>query len=182
MNESFQAVFSNEPEQCIDGLVFSRFYDLHGNLGNVKQKPNHLSSYQPAILVYLLINTGQNSKDVGVSCPNIIIFYNNGMDGVDIMDQKTASFRLDHNSKYHFYLSIFFDLVDVTHVNSHIVYMKLGDNISILNFKIVIAKALISRYSNCNRSFSTTRRSKQKSHKPSMNKEEATQLNSSRGK
>ena len=104
------------------------------------------------------------------------------MDGVCIMDQKTASYRLDHKSKYHFYLSIFFDLVDVTHVNSHIVYMKLGDNISILNFKIVIAKALISRYSNCNRSFSTTRPSKQKSHEPSMNREETTQMNSSRGK
>ena len=36
----------------------------------------------------------------------------------------------------------------VTHVNSHIVYMKLGDDISLLNFKIVVAKTLIGKYSN----------------------------------
>ena len=53
---------------------------------------------------------------------------------------------------------MFFDLMDVIYANSHIVYMKLGDNISLL--KIVVAKALIGRYSDRNRSFSTTRPSK----------------------
>ena len=43
---------------------------------------------------------------------------------------------------------MFFDLMYVTHVNSHIVYMKLGDDISLLNFKIVVAKTLIGKYSN----------------------------------
>ena len=56
LNQSFQAVFSNGPEQCIDEYM--------------------------------------NSKYVSVSCPNIIKFYNNGIDGVDIMDQKTATYRL----------------------------------------------------------------------------------------
>ena len=84
------------------------------------------------------------------------------------MDQKTTAYRLDRKSKYRFYLSMFFDLMDVTHVNSHIVYMTLGDDISLLNFKIVVAKALIGRYSNRNRSFSTTKPSKRKSYEPSM--------------
>ena len=83
--------------------------------------------------------------NVPVSCPNIIKFCNNGMYGVDIMDKKTAAYRLDRKSKYRFYLSTFFDLMDVKHVNSHIVYMKLGDDILLLNFKIVVAKALIGR-------------------------------------
>ena len=65
------------------------------------------------------------------------------MDGVDIMDQKTAAYRIDCKSKYRFYLSMFVDFMDVTHVNSHITYMKLVDDISLLNFKIVVAKALI---------------------------------------
>ena len=43
---------------------------------------------------------------------------------------------------------MFFDLKDVTHVNSHIVYMKLGHDISMLNYKIVVAKYLIGRHSN----------------------------------
>ena len=79
------------------------------------------------------------------------------MDGVDIMDQKTAAYRIDCKSKYRFYLSMLFDLMDVTQVNSHIVYMKIGDDTSLLNFKNTVAKALIDRYSNRNRLFSTSR-------------------------
>ena len=113
----------------------------------------------------------QNSKKVPASCLNIITFYNNGMDGVDIMDQKTAAYKLDRKSKHCFYLSMLFDPMDVTHVNSHTVCMKLGDDILLLNFKIVLAKSLIPRYSNHNRSFSSTRPSNRKSHKPSMTRE-----------
>ena len=36
------------------------------------------------------------------------------MDRVDIMDKKTAAYRLDLKSKYRFYWSIFFDLMDVS--------------------------------------------------------------------
>ena len=60
-----------------------------------------------------------------VSCPDIKL-YNNGMSVADIMDQKTAAYRLACKSKYCFYLRMFFDLIDVSHVNSHIVDMKVG--------------------------------------------------------
>ena len=82
------------------------------------------------------------------------------MSDVDIMDQKTAAYRLDRKSKYRFYMRMVFDPIDVTHVNSQIVYIKLDDDISLLNFKIAVAKALIGRYSNRKRSFSTSRPSK----------------------
>ena len=39
-------------------------------------------------------------------------FYNNDINGVDIMDQKPAACRLDRKSKYCFYFSMFFDLMD----------------------------------------------------------------------
>ena len=99
----------------------------------------------------------------------MIRFNNNDVHGVDIMDQKAAAYRLDSKFKYHFYFSMFFDLMDVSYVNSYIVYMKLGDDISLLNFKIVVAQPLVSRYSN--RLFSTTRPSRRKSHEPSMTRE-----------
>ena len=74
------------------------------------------------------------------SCPNIMKLYSNGIGGVDIMDK----------SKYHFYVSFFFfDLIDIALVNSHIVYTKLGNDISLLNFKIGVAKPFIERYRNC---------------------------------
>ena len=61
------------------------------------------------------------------SYPNIIKRYNDGMGGVDTMDEETADFRLDRKIKYHFYLRMFFDLIDVTFVNIYTVYRKLGN-------------------------------------------------------
>ena len=35
------------------------------------------------------------------------------MDEVDLMDQRTAAYRLDRKSSVRFYLRIFFDLLDI---------------------------------------------------------------------
>ena len=59
------------------------------------------------------------------------------------MNLKTAAYRLGRKSKYHFYLRMFFDLIDVTHV-----YMKLGDHISLRALEIVVANTLMGRYNN----------------------------------
>ena len=50
---------------------------------------------------------------------------------------------------------MFFDLMDVTHVNSHTVYMELGGDILLPEFQNCCSKSLIGTYSNCNRSLST---------------------------
>ena len=111
-----------------------------------------------------------------VSCPNIIKFYNNSMDVVDIMDKKPAAYRLHRKSRYRFYLRMFFDLADVPLVNSHIVYTKLGNDISLLNFKIVVEKALIGRYSHCKKLSPTSILDKRKSHEPSMPRKVPTHM------
>ena len=82
-----------------------------------------------------------------VPCPNVIKMYNGNTGGVDVIDQKTASYRLDHKSKFRFYLRMFFDIINISIVNIHIVYMKLGNSIPLLGFKTVVAKSLIGRYS-----------------------------------
>ena len=99
----------------------------------------------------IMRRTKGSATKTRVSCPNIIKFYKNVMGGVEILQTH-----------------LFFDLIDVALVNSHIVYTKLGNDISLLNFKIVEAKALVGRYSNCKRLFNTSRSSKQKSHEPSI--------------
>ena len=58
--------------------------------------------------------------------------------------------------------------MDVTYVNSDIVFIKIGDDMLLLNFKTVVAQTAIGRCSNGNRLFSTAKASKYKSHKPSM--------------
>ena len=57
-----------------------------------------------------------------VSCPNVIKMYNSSMGDVDVIDQKAAAYRLDCKNKLIFYLRMFFDLIDIAIVNSHIVY------------------------------------------------------------
>ena len=82
-----------------------------------------------------------------VSCSNTINLYNNRM---------------------------LFYLIEVALVNIHTVYTKLGNDsndISLLNFKTAVAKNLIGRYSNREKSFPSSRPSKQISHELSMPRE-----------
>ena len=50
-----------------------------------------------------------------------------------------------------------FDLIHAVLANSHIAYAKLGNDTSLLNIKIVVAKTYIGRYSNCKKLFPTSR-------------------------
>ena len=88
-----------------------------------------------------------------VSCPNIIKIYNESMGGVDVIHQKTAAYQLDRKSRFRFYLRIFSSLIGITIVNSRIVYTKVGNSISLLDFKIVVVKSSLGRYINQQRSF-----------------------------
>ena len=66
--------------------------------------------------------------------------------------------HIDRKSKCRFYFRMFFDLIDIAIVNSHILYTKLGYSIFLLDFKIVVAKSLIGRQ----RSFPLSRTSNRK--------------------
>ena len=66
------------------------------------------------------------------------------MGTIDLMDQRIASYQLDRKSSVPFDLRIFFDLLDITCVNSFLVYnMKHPKQLTLLDYKIVIAKNLI---------------------------------------
>ena len=80
-------------------------------------------------------------------------FYNKDMRSVDLTDQKTVAYRLDRRSSRRFYFRIFFDLMGMALLNSHIVYQQLNSNLNLLDFKVIIAKSLIVKYSNRQRAF-----------------------------
>ena len=60
------------------------------------------------------------------------------MGGVDLLDQKTAAYKLDRKSSGgRYYLRLFFDLMDISVVNSHIIYKELNPKgMELLDFKI----------------------------------------------
>ena len=120
--------------------------------------------------------TKGSATETPVSCPNKIKMYNASMGGANFINQKTAAYQLDRKSKFWFYLRMFFDLIDIAIVNSYIGYTKLGNSISLLDFKIAVAKSLIGRYSNRQRSFPLSRTSKRKALEWSLLMEIPTHL------
>ena len=64
---------------------------------------------------------GSTAK-VSVSCPDVIKLYNKGIDGVDLVDQRTAAYHLDRKSSIRFYLRIFYDLINIACANSYTAY------------------------------------------------------------
>ena len=101
---------------------------------------------------------GSSSK-TSITFPSHVKFYHKGMGGVNLMNQKTAAYQIDCRSKCVFYLRIFFDLMDVALVSSH-VYEKLNYNFKLLDFKTVIANSRIGKYSYRQRAFPQSRPTK----------------------
>ena len=90
---------------------------------------------------------GQSAK-IPVPCPEIIKDYNSGMGGVDLLDQKTAAYKLDHKSSGgRYYLRLFFDFMDISVVTSHVIDKELNPKgMELLDFKVVLAKSLVGTY------------------------------------
>ena len=87
-----------------------------------------------------------------------------------------AVYWLDRKNKFRFYLRIFFDLINIAIVNSHILYTKLDNSVFLLDFEIVVAKSFIGRYNNRQRSFPLSRTSKRKALESSLPKEIPTHM------
>ena len=74
------------------------------------------------------------------------------MSGVDLIDQTASADRLDRKLTTRFYLHIHFDLIDVACANSYIVYNMIHPNdLTLLNFKTIVSKYLIGRYTSQDR-------------------------------
>ena len=98
-----------------------------------------------------------------IPCPTVVKLCNNGMGGIDLMDQQTAAYQLDRKSSVRFCLRIFFDLLDIACVNSFLVYnMKHPKQLILLDYKIVIAKNLIRWHQSRQGDVSLSRPSKRK--------------------
>ena len=105
----------------------------------------------------------KGSKDkVKVTCPTVVHEYNQFMGVVNLSDQMKFIYEVDHRSKFHFYLRVFFDFLDVTVVNSNIVYNKIVSTSSMtsLDFRYSIAENIIWKFSGRKRAVPLSRPSK----------------------
>ena len=72
------------------------------------------------------------------------------MKGVDLSDQMKVSYQVDRRSKFHFYLIVFFDFLDISAVNSKIIYDKMDFTVSMsaMDFRFSLAHSMIGKFSN----------------------------------
>ena len=105
---------------------------------------------------------GSKTKS-SVPFSKVVKLYNSDMGEVYLMYQRTAAYHLDRKSSVRFYLRIFFDLMDITCVNSYLIYnMKHPNKLSLLYYKILVAKSQIQYHQGQKRAVPMSRPSKRK--------------------
>ena len=81
----------------------------------------------------------------------------------------TAPYHLDRKSSVSFYLRIFFDLMDIACVNSYLIYnMNHPNKLSLLDYKVLVAKNLIQYHQGRDRAVPMSRRSKRNNQPESI--------------
>ena len=101
-------------------MIAVKWFDNRGvtMVGTCLEEPNKVSTVKRRV-------KGQSAK-ISVPCSEIIKYYNFGMGGVDLLDQKTAAYKLDRKlSGGRYYLRLLFDLMDISVINSHAIYKVL---------------------------------------------------------
>ena len=84
------------------------------------------------------------------------------MEGVDLCNQMKVSYEDDRRKKVRFYPQVVFDFLDISVVNSKIVYDKIQSTTatSSMDFRLSLARLMIGTFSNTKRAIPTSRPSK----------------------
>ena len=138
--------------QYANNMVAVKWFDNRGvtMVGTCNEECDKISTVSRRV-------KGQSAK-IPVSCPEIIKDYNSGMGGVYLLDQKAAAYKLDPKcSGGSYYLRLLFDLMDISVVNSLIIFKKLNPKgMELLYFKIALAKSLVGTYNSRSRNTPAT--------------------------
>ena len=86
-----------------------------------------------------------SKKGIARDKPKAVIDYNANMGGVDLSDSMLCHYSTARNRMKKFYLKIFRHLLDITVLNSFVIYHKMGGKMSRLNFIILLGETLISK-------------------------------------
>ena len=89
--------------------------------------------------------------------------------GLQFLVLRSVACCLNRKSSVRFYLRIFFDLMDIACVNSYLIYnMKHPNKLSLLDYKIIVAKNLIQYHQGWKRAVPMSRLCKRKNQPESI--------------
>lgn len=88
-------------------------------------------------------------KNITLQCPNAIKQYNKHMGGVDLVDSFIGRYRIKMKSKK-WYMRIFYHLLDVTIINSWLLYKRVLENkkekpVNLYDFRVELAETLCKK-------------------------------------
>jgi len=78
-----------------------------------------------------------------VPCPTLVFDYNKGMGGVDLADRYRALYCVDRKSRKWWH-RLFFGMLDVAFVNAYVIYCKLFEKVSVLEFRRNVSMGLLT--------------------------------------
>ncbi|GFW33505.1 piggyBac transposable element-derived protein 4 [Trichonephila clavipes] len=100
-----------------------------------------------------LISTIHNSEMIAVRSsreeklkPKIVVDYNDTMGDVDRADQNLASYAIPRKYGKKYYRKIFFHIFDQCIWNSYVLYKKIGDSKSQLQFRLDLVNEMVIKY------------------------------------
>ena len=129
------------------GLVLTKWYD--------NKCVQMCSTYSDPTSVGVVRRWNRKDKKyIEISCPEVIMEYNQSMGGVDLSDMLIALYRTNFKTK-RWYLKVLFHCVDIAKVNAWLLYRRYctqlkvakKQQLSLLKFTIAIASGLV----NCRR-------------------------------
>ncbi|XP_023230290.1 piggyBac transposable element-derived protein 4-like [Centruroides sculpturatus] len=92
-----------------------------------------------------LIST-QTRSGTQVMKPECVLHYNQKMGGVDLLDQHIHNYHLARKRGKKYYKKIFFQLLDLSIYNAHVLYKKNGGERNNLSFRMNLVDRLVMTY------------------------------------
>ena len=82
--------------------------------------------------------------------------YNFHMNGVVMHDQLKTTYETDQESRFQYYVRVFFNLMDSVVANAHIIHKtNVNVRMNLFHFKVILADLLIKRFSSRKRKFTS---------------------------
>jgi hypothetical protein len=78
--------------------------------------------------------------------PQVVVDYNNKMGGVDRVDQHLADYTIPRKRGRDTTKKIFFHILNLSLWNSYVLYLKLGERKSHLDFRMNVVKEIMEKY------------------------------------
>lgn len=104
------------------------------------------TAFHPKVGITTTMRTQKDGTKLPIRCPRAIKQYNNRMGGVDRFDQLRSTYTVGRRSK-RWWLRLFYFLFDTSITNAFILSKKSNVKLSHLEFRVALARGLISGYS-----------------------------------